>query len=78
MTERKFKVGDRVKIVGERTDAWGTCPAQTGDEGTVVSDLLDNGRLFGVQLDGQEEYFGTFGAGWGFLSKELELIERSK
>ena len=78
MTERKFKVGDRIKIVGERTEAWGSCPAQTGDEGVVVTDFMRNGRILGVQLDDQEEYYGCLGAGWFFLPDELELVEGSE
>jgi len=74
MTERKFKVGDRIRLVGQRDYTWGDCLAHTGDTGEVSSLFLD-GELVGVQFDEQEPYQGVFMNGWAFEPHELELIE---
>uniref|UniRef100_A0A6M3JHM8 Uncharacterized protein n=1 Tax=viral metagenome TaxID=1070528 RepID=A0A6M3JHM8_9ZZZZ len=72
MTERKFKIGDRVRIIGQKRPEWGDCPAQTGDAGTVKLFVFGCKNMPAVDVDGREKH--PWG-GWGFDESELELIE---
>lgn len=72
-----FKVGDRVRLVGERTVSFPT-QAEIGMVGTVIEPEVGTfGRSYSVaiDLDGIPRNHGMFGEGWWFGPDSLELVK---
>ncbi len=72
MKKAKFKIGDRVELVGE-DGCEGCSIAKTGMVGTVI------GRPFpesiAIDFDGVPRHQGLFGDGWYFAPKNLVLVK---
>lgn len=74
MTDRKFKVGDRVRIGPENggypvSKYDGLFPGNTG----VVSQAYKSG-VYAVRLDNSEMPTDGGGEGWSFYPDEIELV----